>query len=100
MNRYNMRWAEGNFWRAPLAISDLEKQFSYKYIVQGEDKGGVKRWEGGENRVLDIEVIEEWITRSENGVKGVEKYKFKLDKLSLLYIRKKEYLVVIDIWQP
>ena len=97
-----MHWAEGDFWRTSIETSLLDKQFEYKYIVQSNDKNNVEKWEGGDNRKLDLSAIESSLNDPKNSgmLKKLEKYKFKIGTQNLVYIRKKEYLIIIDNWQP
>ena len=72
-----LSWNEGNVWTGEINIEDDDWQnFEFKFIVV--EKGIIKRWEDGENNLMNFdEVIKNIIS---NKVGRYNKYKYEYNK--------------------
>ena len=95
-----MHWIEGDYWKAPIAASQLESSFDYKYFVQKFDRSGTRICESKGNQQFDLLIIEKTLRQPEHieAIKAIDKYHFKIEDLNLIYIKDKEYLIVTDTW--
>ena len=96
-----MHWSDGNIWKAPMSVLEIEEEFNYKYIVQTHDKQRVEKWESGDNRKFDLKEIVKYINKPYRirEIKNIAKYEFKIGELKLVYDKENEYLVILDDWR-
>ena len=99
--RCKLHWYEGNTWKGWVQKSQLPVEFYYKYAVLEADSGLLKRWEGGANRCIFLRPIEDVLDLPQNAytVHFAGVFKFSVGALKLTYIRKKEHLIINDVWQ-
>ena len=80
-----LKWSEGNVWIGEINIEDEDwKNFEFKFIVI--EKGIIKRWEQGENNLINFDELIKNILSNKIG--RYNKYKYEYNKNeATLYIK-------------
>ena len=72
-----LKWSEGNVWIGEINIEDEDwKNFEFKFIVI--EKGIIKRWEQGENNLINFDELIKNILSNKIG--RYNKYKYEYNK--------------------
>ena len=72
-----LKWSEGNVWIGKINIEDEDwKNFEFKFIVI--EKGIIKRWEQGENNLINFDELIKNILSNKIG--RYNKYKYEYNK--------------------
>lgn len=66
-----MTWSEGNVWRKPLNLKEVENSFEFKMIVRNQD-GGVM-WQQGDNKKFDKDAVTQKVRELERNMMGMSK---------------------------
>lgn len=83
-----MHWADGNIWKTTIDFSFIENDsFEYKYVLI--EKGEIKAWENGNNRLFNHSEFKQLISKNRN--KNI--YENDYD-----YIAKENKIVLKNIW--
>lgn len=59
--KVKMQWTDSQQWVSvePIRVNhDSPKSFQYKYVIVNH-RGDLLRWEGGVNRIADLDILEE-----------------------------------------
>ena len=64
-NFLRLHWSEGNIWKTTIDISFAEiNEFEFKFVLI--NKGEIKEWEKGNNRIFNLNEIKQLIGNSKN----------------------------------
>ena len=78
-----LHWNEGNIWTGEIDIEDDDWQiFEFKIVVV--EKGIIKKWEKGENNVIDFDGLIKNIESNKIGRYNKYKYEYNKNEASLL----------------
>lgn len=91
----NLQWTEGNVWKGEVGLTD-HSNFEYKFVLK--ENGSIRKWEAGENRTFNYEMMKSLIESSTNKTNDV----IKIDNLNdqdFLYDNKTQILTVVSTWR-
>ncbi len=91
--RLLLHWNEGNLWRTQIPFREY---FEFKYIFLEGDK--VKKWEGGDNRVFNYELIKNTLENSNINKEG----KIFIENIfpeDIVYDHNQSKLKIISKWK-
>ena len=84
-----LHWNQGNIWTGEIDIEDEDWQtFEFKFVVV--EKGKIKKWESGENNVIDFDGLIKNVESNQIG--RYNKYKYE-------YIKNEETLLIKCYWR-
>jgi len=99
--RNKLTWTDGHNWKGYIPARQLDESFEYKYVIQESSTQSVKKWEGGFNRKISVNAIQQMFDTPEiaEAIHKTEEYKFTYQNIKMIYSAHKMQLIILDSWQ-